>query len=128
VTHGRVRYAAITADAHARHQDTSVEGKNLQNNLASLDNLMASIVKRSPQAPSICQARGLTLRQALVGGLVLMRSAMADQMTADPKMAKYVDKAKVPSEANMTFFRAHKPEIMAMFKKADEPDHAADDE
>jgi|KBSMisStandDraft_5_1062788.scaffolds.fasta_scaffold694211_1 hypothetical protein len=119
------RYAAITVEAHARHQDTSLDGSDLQS--SSLDNLTASIVKRSPQAPSICQAHGLALRQVIVGGLVLARAAMANQMMADPKTAKYVDKAKVPSEANMTFFRAHQAQIVAMFKKAEEVDPAADD-
>lgn len=114
------RYAAVTADAHAHHQDTSLDAKDMKNDFASLDNLTASIVKRAPEAPAICRAHGLSVRQGLVGGLVLMRAAMADQMMADPKMAKYVDKSKTPSEANMAFYRTHKAEILAMFKKGED--------
>jgi hypothetical protein len=59
----------------------------------------------------------LTPRQAAVGAIVLMRVQMTDQMLADPKQAKYVDKAKIPSAANMAFYRAHKAEIEKAFQR-----------
>lgn len=79
--------------------------------LKSLDALTGEITKSSPNAVTLVRQHGLTVREALVGSIVLMRAGMADSMLANPQMAKYVDKAKMPSAANMAFYRAHKEEI-----------------
>jgi|SRR6185437_8441061 len=108
------RYEAVTQQA------VGAEKVNLANSAAamkSLDALTGEITRSSPQAAALLQRHGLTVRQAVVGSLVLMRASMADSMLADPKMAKYVDKTKLPSAANMAFYHAHKAEIAAMMKK-----------
>jgi hypothetical protein len=85
---------------------------------SSLDAMTAEAAK-SPKLVALLKQHGLSARQAIVGGLVIARAGMADTMLADPKMAKYVSKDKMPSAENMAFYRAHKAEIGEAMKKAD---------
>lgn len=78
--------------------------------MSSLDSMTAEI-NRSPAKVATLKRHGLTAREATIGGLVLMRARIAESVSADPTMAKFVDARKTPSAANMAFYRAHKAEI-----------------
>lgn len=120
------RYAAAAADARQQVQrqapdssddadadappDAGPDSDASPDVMASLDSMTAEIT-RSPAKLATLQRHGLGAREAAVGGLVLMRARLADESTADPKMAKYVGAGKTPSAANMAFYRAHKATI-----------------
>lgn len=119
------RYEAVLSAKQSGKNDGSEETSLAKASaiMSSLDAMTAEITK-SPKNVVLLQLHGLTAREAVVGGLVLMRASMADSMLADPKMAKYVDTAKTPSAANMAFYRAHKEEIAQLMKKSGSGDNS----
>jgi len=111
------RFEAAAAEGGARPEEN--DPKKAAAMLSSIDAMSASIAK-TPASKAALDRHGLTARQAAVGAIVLMRVQMTDQMLADPKQARYVDKAKIPSAANMAFYRAHKAEIEKAFQRSNE--------
>jgi hypothetical protein len=112
------RYGQAIEDARAHPEEDDSGSKNNIAALTSLDAMTAEI-KKSPNAIAHLQKFGLSPREAVVGGIVLMRASMADAAATDPKLAKVVDPSKIPSAANMAFFRAHKTQIEKIMKKDD---------
>jgi hypothetical protein len=108
------RFEAAAAEGGARAEEN--DPKKAAAMLSSIDAMSASIAK-TPASKAALDRHGLTPRQAALGAIVLMRVQMTDEMLADPKQAKYVDKAKIPSAENMAFYHAHKAEIVKAFQR-----------
>lgn len=104
------RYAAAAADARSQTSDDSDASPDPEKTMTSLDSMIAEINK-SPAKVALLQRHGLTAREAAVGGLVLLRVRVADALSDDPNMAKFVNASTIPRRANMAFYRAHKAEI-----------------
>jgi hypothetical protein len=112
------RYEAASAEADLSVKDAETDPKKAAAMLSSLDAITAK-VESNPGTVALLARHGLKPREAVVGGIVLMRVAMVDSMLANSATARYVpDKDKLPSEANMAFYRAHKAEITKLIQNS----------
>ncbi len=109
------KYAAAMAEKRA-HPDDTDDTKEAVNMMSSLDAMTAAVNKK-PDAVAFLRRNGMSAREMVVGGIVILRAQMADSMLADPKMAKYVEASKMPSVANMAFYHAHKAEIAKIMER-----------
>ena len=110
------RYEAASA-ANRSHEDAETDPKKVAAMMSSLDAMTAK-VESNPGTVALIAQHGLKPREVVVGGIVLMRVAMADSALANPATARYVDKDKLPSEANMAFYRRHKAEITKLMQNS----------
>jgi hypothetical protein len=124
------KYSDTVTEGRRKHIKTAgseSDPKEIENQLSSLDNMTATITK-SPEVVALLQRHGLEPRQLVVGGLVLMRVAITDQMLANPRTAKLVTPAKMPSAANMAFYRSHKERINKLLRSSNSDDDDEDDD
>jgi len=111
------RYEAASAGADLSDKDAETDPKKVAAMMSSLDAMTAK-VESNPGWVALIAQHGLKPREVVVGAIVLMRAAMADSMLTNSATAKYVDKDKLPSEANMAFYRTHKAEITKLMQNS----------
>jgi hypothetical protein len=108
------RYTAAMEEGNANHigmADHDTDSKKALEAMRSLDTMTAQVSK-SPPVVALLQRHGLSPRQVVLGGLVLLRLQMADMVAANPAMAKYAGASKAEtSPANAAFYHSHRAQI-----------------